>query len=147
MKNKIILIVIIFMIILAVAGYYVINYRNSIIESQKINKQYESYYNVQMLGTEMASLINKTMDINTKEFDIPKDENGLFIENDTNSIKIYINFKYKDDYRKIEMEKIFESGMENFIKTYSTASFKCTEINYHEKTNNVKELTFTETED
>ena len=33
----------------------------------------------------------------------------------------------------------------NFIKSYSTASFKCTEISYHDKTKNVKALTFTET--
>ena len=115
-------------------------------EAQKINDEYKSYYNVQMLGTELVSIINRTEDINIKN-DIQKDENGLYIENDTNSIKIYIKFKYKDDYTTLESEKIANDGVENFIKTYSTASFKCTDIAYHDKTKNVKALTFTETND
>ena len=145
MKNKILLILIIFMCILLLAGYFVYNYRMNIAESQKTNKEYSAFYNAQMLGTELISLVNKTMDVNEKN-NIQKDENGLYIENDTNSIKLYISFKYKDDYKTIEMEKIANAGIENFIKTYSTASFKCTNIGYHEKTKNVKELTFTETD-
>lgn len=145
MKNKILLILIIFMCILLLAGYFVYNYRMNIAELQKTNKEYSAFYNAQMLGTELISLVNKTMDVNEKN-NIQKDENGLYIENDTNSIKLYISFKYKDDYKTIEMEKIANAGIENFIKTYSTASFKCTNIGYHEKTKNVKELTFTETD-
>lgn len=144
MKNKILLILILFMCILSVACYYVISYRNSIAEAQKTNKEYEQYENIQMLGTELISLINKTMDLNTTN-GIQKDEQGLFIENDENSIKIYVNFIYKDDFKMIEMEKIANAGTESFVKTYSTASFKCTELTRHETTNNVRALTFTET--
>ena len=146
MKNKILLIFIVFIIVLAIAVYAVYNYRTSVYESQKINNQYKSYYNTQMLGTELLSIINKTEDTNEK-FDIQKDAEGLYIENDTNSIKIYVNLKYKDDYRTLEMERIINNGIENFVKAYSTASFKCTDISYHDKTNNVKALTFTETDD
>ena len=60
---------------------------------------------------------------------------------------MYIELKYKDNYSKIEVEKILNDGIENFIKSYSTASFKCTQITFHEKTGNVKTLTFTETDD
>ena len=69
----------------------------------------------------------------------------MYIENDKNSIKIYIEFLYdEDEIRTIEMEKIENNGIDQFINVYSTASFKCTKITYHEKTNNVKSLTFTE---
>ena len=146
MKNKILLIVIIFIIVLSLAIYLVYNYRASHMEAQKINDEYKSYYDLQMLGTELVSIINRTEDINEK-YGVQKDENGLYIENDNNSIKIYINFIYKDDYTTLEAEKIANDGVENFIKTYSTASFKCTDIQYHNKTNNVKSLTFTETND
>ncbi len=146
MRNKILLIVIIFIIVLSLAIYLVYNYRTSHMETQKINNEYKSYYNLQMLGTELVSIINRTEDINEK-YGVQKDENGLYIENDNNSIKIYINFIYKDDYTTLEAEKIANDGVENFIKTYSTASFKCTDISYHDKTNNVKSLTFTETND
>lgn len=146
MKNKILLIVLILIVILLASIYWVYNYRTNALESQKINKQFQSYYDTQMLGTELISIINKTEDVNTK-YGIEKDEEGLFIENDINSIKVYVNFKYKDEYRLLEIEKILNNGIENFIKTYSTASFKCTEITYHEKTGNVKALVFEETDD
>lgn len=146
MKNKILLILIIFMCVLLVATYWVYSYRNSIVESQKINKEYEQYQDVQMLGSELISLINKTVDVDTK-LGIEKDQNGMFIDNGENTIKIYVNFIYEDDYQTVEMEKIYNNGAENFMKVYSTASFKCTELTRHDKTNNVKSLTFTETND
>ena len=144
MKNKIIIIVIIFSIILSVSAYMVYNYRKSVISSQKVNETYKAYYDTEILGTELISVINKTVDFNEQN-GIQKDENGMYIENDNNSIKIYISFKYEDDYQTVEMEKISNNGTDNFRKVYSTASFKCTEISYHDKTKNVKALTFTET--
>ncbi len=146
MKNKILLIFVVLCIILAITIYFVYNYRANVIEAQKINNEYQSYYNVQMLGTELVSIINRTIDVNEKN-GIQKDENGLYIENDDNSIKIYIKLKYEDDYSIIEAEKIANNGVENFIKNYSAASFICTDISYHDRTNNVKALTFTETND
>ena len=146
MKNKILFILIVFACVLLVAAYYVYSYRSSIAESQKINKEYEQYQDVQMLGSELISLINKTVDVDTK-LGIEKDQNGMFIDNGENTIKIYVNFIYQDDYKTLEMEKIYETGAENFMKVYSTASFKCTELTRHDKTNNVKSLTFTETND
>ena len=145
MKNKILLIIIVFVVILAVAVYGIYSYRSKAIESQKINNEYKSYYNVQIIGNELLSIINKTQDMD-EQYGIQKDQEGMYIENATNSIKIYVKFKYKDDYRVLEMEKIINGGIENFAKAYSTADFVCTEINYHEKTNNVKALTFTEVE-
>ena len=145
MKNKILLIIIVFVVILAVAVYGIYSYRSKAIESQKINNEYKSYYNVQIIGNDLLSIINKTQDID-EQYGIQKDQEGMYIENATNSIKIYVKFKYKDDYRVLEMEKIINGGIENFAKAYSTADFVCTEINYHEKTNNVKALTFTEVE-
>ena len=146
MKNKIITILIIFLIILSISIYFVYNYRKSTLQAQKINNEYKTYYNMQMLGTELVSIMNKTADINEKN-KIEKNDKGIYIDNNTNSIKVYINFKYKDDYQIVEMEKILNNGIEKFIKSYAAASFKCTSIGYHEKTKNVKELTFTETDD
>lgn len=146
MKNKILLILIIFMVILAIVTYVIYNYRINLKEVQKINNEYKTYSEAQMLGTELVSIMNRTQDINTKN-KIQKNEEGLYIENEENSIKVYIKLKYEDDYSILEIERILNNGAENFIKNYSTASFKCTEITYHEKTGNVKSLTFTETDD
>ena len=146
MKNKILLILIIFMSIIAVISYIIYNYRINLQEVQRINNKFKSYAEAQMLGTELVSVINRVQDINSKN-NIEKDSDGLYIENEENSIKMYIKLKYEDDYSVLEVERILNNGIENFIKNYSTASFKCEEITYHEKTGNVKSLTFIETDD
>ncbi len=144
MKNKILIILVVFMVILAIVTYGIYNYRKQIVESQKINNTYKNYENIQILGSELISIINRTIDIDENE-GIEKNQDGLYIDNGKNSIKIYIEFLYgEDETRTIEMEKIANNGIEQFVNVYSTASFKCTNISYHEKTNNVKSLTFTE---
>ena len=146
MKNKILLILIIFMSIIAVISYIIYNYRINLQEVQRINNEFKSYAEAQMLGKELVSVINRVQDINSKN-NIEKDSDGLYIENEDNSIKMYVKLKYEDDYSVLEVERILNNGIENFIKNYSTASFKCEEITYHEKTGNVKSLTFIETDD
>ena len=113
---------------------------------QKLNREYEQYYNIDILGTELISIINRTCDINVKN-DISKDTNGYFENNNDNSIIVYIQFNYKKDTKTIRMEEISNTGSEAFIKVYSTANFKCTNIEYHEKTHNIKSLTFEEVSD
>ena len=132
------------MIILIISLYGIYKYRSSIYESQKINNEYKSYYNSQVIGAELVSIMNRTEDVNEK-YGVKKNEEGFFIENETNSIRIYISFKYEDEYRTLEMERIINNGTQNFLKVYSTANFKCTDISYHSSSNNVKSLTFTET--
>ena len=146
MKNRILIILLIFFIVLVISGYAVYNYRTSVIESQKINNEYPKYYNIQVLGNELITIINKTIDINEK-YGTEKNEDGQYIENDTSSIKLYIEFRYKEDYKKVTMEDISKSGIENFMKVYGAASFKCTELTYHEKSKNIISLNFTEIQD
>ena len=143
MKKRFFIILFIFFILIIIASYAVYNYRSQWLETQKINSQYEEYKNIDILGTELVSIINKTMDINAR-YQIPKNADGTYIENDSNSIKLYIVFNYKDETKTVNMESIYNAGVENFIKTYSTASFKCTNIEYHSKTNNIKNITFSE---
>ena len=69
------------------------------------------------------------------------------MDNGENSIKINVEFKYKNDTKTISMEEIASTGAESFVKVYSTANFKCTKIEYHEKTHNVKNVTFEEVSD
>ena len=141
--KKFLIVLLILFIILAIGIYSVYRYRSSILETQKLNREYEQYYNIYILGTELISIINRTSDINHKN-DIAKDDNGYYVDNGDNSLHIYIKFVYKNNSKTIQMEDIEKSGSETFIKVYSTASFKCTKIEYHEKTHNVKSLTFEE---
>lgn len=139
MKKNVILILTIFLVIIVVIGYGIYNRRASISKSSIENKAYESFYNQQVLGTDVISIINKAVDSNEKNT-VEKDEKGNYIENDENSIKIDIKFKELDQI--ITMERINEVGMQQFWQNYGALNFKCTKIEYHKKTNNVRYLYF-----
>ena len=144
MKKKIFSVLLILLIITGIAVTMVYNYRVNKAKAQKVNEDYKSYYNEQMLGTQLISIINKTLDINDKN-QIEKDNKGYYIDNGTNSIHINVVFHLnKDDTKQVKMEDIANATSEEFIKVYSTQSFKCTDIQYHKKTGNVKSLTFEE---
>lgn len=141
--KKFLIILLILFIVLMISIYMIYSYKTQILEEQKFNKEYEEYYGIEILGTELISIINRTIDINNKN-NIDRDEEGYYIDNEKNSIKLYIQFVYKEEIKTIQMEEIEKTGIESFVKVYSTASFKGTKIEYHEDTNLVKSLTFEE---
>ena len=140
MKRNFFIILTILLIISAIVGCTVYNYRQTQANIAQYNKQYESWYNKPILGTDFISIINKTIDNNEKN-DIQKDENNIYIEDNKKSVKIYVKFLESDNI--FDMEAISNNGIENFIQNYATFSFKCTKIDYH-KNGNVKSLFFEE---
>ena len=79
--------------------------------------QFESYYNQEIYGTDLATIINKAVDSN-KNNEIQKDNKGKYINNDKDSINIDI--KMLDDNGTIySMEKIFNGGTSTFVQYYS----------------------------
>mgnify|MGYP000687181798 FL=1 len=144
MKKNLIILISILLIICAFVVYFVINYRNMQMQAQINNKEYNTYKDKTIVGTTLVSIINKTVDNNEKN-NIEKDNSNVYIENEDNSIKIYIYF-LDEDGKRIEipytMEQIYNKGSDSFIKLYGTSNFTCTNIDYHSKTGNVKSLTF-----
>lgn len=144
MKKNLIILISILLIICAFVVYFVINYRNMQMQAQINNKEYNTYKDKTIVGTTLVSIINKTVDNNEKN-NIEKDNSNVYIENENNSIKIYIYF-LDEDGKRIEipytMEQIYNKGSDSFIKLYGTSNFTCTNIDYHSKTGNVKSLTF-----
>lgn len=139
MKRKILVILGIFIIILIFVVTLLYNYDKAVKQTQNFNKQYEAYYEKTILGTDLATVLNKVMDHN-KQNDIEKDENNkYYIETDKS---IFINVKFLEKEESVKMEDILLQDMENFIKYYATASFKCTKIEYHEENKQVKSLFF-----
>ena len=146
MKRNLIILISALLIVCVFVVYFVINYRNMQIDAQANNKEYITYKDKTIVGTTLVSLINKTVDNNEKN-DIEKDEKNTYIENDKNSVKIYIYFldlEKEDKYIETPytMEQIYNNDTDNFIKLYGTSNFYCSNIDYHEKTGNVKSLTF-----
>ena len=139
MKRNILLIITIVLVIIVTIIYNFSNYRKNQLDVQNNNKSYQSFYNVQVLGTDLATLINKVENSNIKN-NVEKDEKGYYIDNGTNSIKIDIKFLEMD--KVISAEAIQKNGIEQFVHNFATMNFKCTKIEYHQNTKNVKYMYF-----
>ena len=139
MKKKLLVILGIFIIILLFAVYLLYNYRKDVIQMQSFNRQYEVYYEKTILGTDLATVLNKAMDYNKKN-DIAKDSKDRYYIETEKSLLIEIKFSEKEE--PVKMEDILSKEIETFISFYGAASFKCTKIEYHESNKQVKSLYF-----
>lgn len=139
MKKKLLVILGIFIIILLFVVYLLYNYKKDVIQMQSFNRQYEVYYEKTILGTDLATVLNKAMDYNKKN-DIPKDSNDRYYQETEKSLSITI--KFLESEKTFRMEDILLGDMENFINNYASFSFKCTKIEYHESNKQVKSLYF-----
>ena len=130
MKKVVILIILISLILItAIVG---INVKTKSQRVAKIeNEVYEKYLNSDIYGTDVISLINKATNSNESNL-ISKDKKGFYINNNTNSIQIDIEFITNEEEQKTQtykMEQITKLGTSEFIKNFNEAKFKCTEKN------------------
>ncbi len=139
MKKNLFIILGIFLIFVAILVGIYFNIIKFAVIAQKNNKEYEQYTKNSILGSDLMTLINKASNQNDKN-NIEKDEKKYYIENDTTSIKIEVKFLESD--KTFSMETISALGADKFIKNYSNMTFKCTKIEYHKKTNNIKYMLF-----
>lgn len=138
MKKIAIFLLIIIAVISTVAYLYLSNI-NTYKSAQKENAKFEIYIDKEVTGTEITTLINKAIDQN-KQNEIKKDNKGKYIENNENSLNIDI--KFIDNDTTYNMEKLFDSGIETFLAYYRNISFKCSEVQYHEKNDKIKYMLF-----
>ena len=89
-------------------------------EKNVYNKYLESNLNKDISGTDLASLINKSANLNEQN-DVLKDSNGNYIDNKQNSISIEIKFIDNDEI--IKSEKIYANGMDKFVELYGNSKF------------------------
>lgn len=101
-KWFLVLILVVLVIITALLYKYNIAVREEQ-DVRQLNMEYENFTKGEITGTSLITLINKTVDINRKN-NIAVDKDGLFVENDTNSIKVDVKFLESDTV--FEMEKI-----------------------------------------
>ena len=142
MKKVVIIITVLLICILFSFSYTYYTYQKNRKELASINRGYEAYYEKQISGTDLATVINKVTDNNTKN-QVAKDEKGKYIENDSDSIKLDIYISQNDT--KYSVEQIYALGTERFVQSFGTAKFKCTKIEYHDKSKRVKYLLFEQT--
>lgn len=128
-------------IVIVIVGisYMYLHYKADFHTTQRENKQFESYQGQEIYGTELTTIINKAVD-NNENNEVPKDDKGKFINNDSNSLQIDI--KMLDNDKTYTMEKLYHGGMDKFVQFYSEIKFKCTKWEYHKATNKVKYMLF-----
>lgn len=142
MKKNLLVISGILIIILLFIVYLLYNYERDIKKIEQANKQYEAYYQKDILGNDLATLLNKVMDQNEKNH-VEKDEKDVYyLDNGKDSLIVQIKFLGTDE--PIRMENILKQDIQNFIKYYATYTFKCTKLGYHQDTKKVKSLYFEE---
>ena len=115
MKKIIICILSVFLVVICIVSYSVYHKNENTAQIGVDNRTYESYYNKEVLGTDIISIINKAIDSNEKN-DIKVGKNGNYIEDEKNSIRIEIKFKELD--KVITMERINNVGIEKFWSNY-----------------------------
>ena len=139
MKKQIIITLIFFSVISIILISNIYKQNNKKIEIKRYNSWFESYLNKEIYGTDIATIINKAVEENKKN-NIQKDEKGLYIENNTNSIKIELNMiTVKKTY---QMETIYNKDISDFVKHFNIILFKCIDIQYHENTGKVSKIIF-----
>ena len=141
MKNTLFIILAIVFITICIICASLINIRAEKAEIKKENLEYEKILNKEILGTDVATLISKAVDKNERN-NVQKDEKGHYIDNRKNSIRI--DLKMITIEKTYPMEEIYNNKISSFVQNFNFISFKCTSIEYHEKTGRVSKLVFEE---
>lgn len=143
MKKTLIYLIFLFLIIIISIYFLKIITERDIRNLSKYNYEYEKYLNRTIYGAELATLINKTVDLNEKN-KIEKDEQKHFIDNKENSIKIDIKILLTK--KTYPMEEFYNNDTAQFVEFFDLEQFKCVNIEYHKKTNKVSKLVFEQIE-
>ena len=136
-KILIFLAIILIVVAIVVVRYFSYDAQHKVIGKE--NAEYEKYKDKEIYGLDVATLINKVVDKNTRNR-IKKDENGIFIQNETDSIEIEIYIQ--DNETTYKMEQFYNSGTEKFVQYYGNIKFKCSKIEYHKETGKIKYMFF-----
>ena len=137
--KKLIIFFIIILIIVAIVAFNYMSYNINKEDIVKENSYFEQYIDKEVSGLDVATMINKIVDKNTKN-KIEKDDKGIFIQNEENSLELEIYIL--DNEKTYKMETIYNGGTEQFVQYYGEIKFKCSKIEYHEKTGRIKYLFF-----
>lgn len=133
MKKVIITLVIIAIIIIAPLMLLISKYQAQKNEISKFNLEFEQYNNKNIYGTNIGSLINYAIN-NNENYNITKNENGIYIDDDKYCIRIEIKMLNSENENKTmtyAMETINSLGIERFVANFNLLEFKCNEIIYN----------------
>lgn len=147
MKKTVVIILITVIVIVSIVFANYVEYSKRKTEITNLNKEFLAYENNKVQINTIITIMNKAIQTN-KENEIPQNDEQIFEENDTNSIKIYLEMKSANAV--IPMEELIlneKAGIEKVGLAFSDLLFNITTVEYHEKTGQVKKVIFTAIED
>lgn len=144
MKKNLAIIIIIFIVIMSMLTIMLKAKEDDEKSLKAINYEYEQYLNKQVYGTDVTSIINKAID-NNENYKIPKDENGMYINDGKYCIKIELNMITIE--KTYQMEQMYKAGITEFVRNFNLINFECTAIEYHKETGRVSKIVFTQQEE
>lgn len=131
MKKWIIILIVLMIIAIVPIVLLLMQYQSEKNEITKFNLEYEQYKDKTTYGTNVASLINYTIN-NNKNHNIEKDENGKYIDDDKYCVKIEIKMpNSEEEMSTYDMETIASLGVERFVRNFNVLEFKCIDINHN----------------
>ena len=140
MNRTLIIIISVILIICAILLSMFYTNKQKYNEIKKFNMRYEYYLNKEIIGTNIATIINQAVDDNEKAM-IKKNEKNKYIQNDINSVYIEIKITEFAEDQIYTMETLYNGGINEFVKYYGQIKFKCGNIDYNSK-GQVKYLLF-----
>ena len=133
--------ILLLLFLVIVVSFYLIN-RNYKAEKNNLklyNQEFEMYLNKTITGTELATLINKVIELNEKN-NVEKDKKKHYIDNEENSIIIEVKIGATD--KTYSMEEFYNNDISEFVKYFSDQEFICSNVYYHNKTGKVSKMVF-----
>lgn len=147
MRKTLYMILIPVIVIICIVSAKYVEYAKNKAEIRNLNKEFTAYENKNLQINTVVTLMNKAIQKNI-ENKIIQNENKYFQDNDTNSIKIYLEIKSRDSV--IPMEELIlgeKAGIEKVEFAFSDLLFEITDVEFHKKTGQVKKIIFTAKED
>ena len=130
MKKTIIIFLTIFIIIIVIAIGYYIRIKNAGLEISEFNLEYEQYTENAIYGTDLTTVINNAVN-NNEQNSVEKDEEGYYIQNDTNSVIIEIKIIDLEEDTIYKMETFYNGGMDQFVQYYGEILFQAESVEYN----------------
>ena len=130
MKKTLITILVIVAIIVTLLLIKYIKYKEKVTQIKEYNIQFEQYLDKELYGTEIATIINKAVDINEQNV-IKKNQNGRYIQNNIDSINIEVKINDLEEEKVYNMETLYNGGMQQFVQYYNNIKFKSSKVEYN----------------
>lgn len=146
MKKILICLIIVLVTITIVVTMWISENNTKLANIKENNQKYEIYLDKEVFGTDVTTVINRAIDDNERR-QIPKDEKGFFIQNDTDSIKVELIMLSENKKETYQMETLNKVGLNGFIKNFNLINFKCSKIEYHDKTRLISKIIFEQIEE